>query len=299
MRRAYGLLKANHSDARSDRLIVFTDAILDRLQERRAEGFIGAMEEYAEDGIGATLFGIGTDFGQEIAYDISQVRGGNYFFLSDYDRIVSVFDEEFDYLVTPIAYDVSLDVSVPFEFDVVDVYGIPVEGDALPHELELAIPTLFLSTRQGGGAILIRVRPGALVDFGAENTIATISLSYTTREGGPATHPAVTGILPVGVGADVTDSYFESNGAQRAVLLLNTVLVLRNACGDVQYGWLDHDYHSAEPDGAIDRLTEFLPYFDTLATGLEDGASDASRTLSQERALVEKLLANIRQRWNR
>ena len=33
------------------------------------------------------------DFGHDIAYDISQVGGGNYFCLSDDYRMVSVFDE--------------------------------------------------------------------------------------------------------------------------------------------------------------------------------------------------------------
>ena len=69
--------------------------------DRQADDLIATMEEYAADDIGATLFGVGTDFGHETAERIAQVRGANYFFLSDYDRIVTVFDEEFDLLVTP------------------------------------------------------------------------------------------------------------------------------------------------------------------------------------------------------
>ncbi|MGB2986833.1 MAG: VWA domain-containing protein [Phycisphaerae bacterium] len=290
LRRGYRVVKAQHNAARSDRLIVFTDALLIGPLEREAAAFIEVMEQYAKDDIGATLFGIGTDFGHEIAYDISQVRGGNYFFLSDYDRIVTVFDEEFDYLVTPVAYDVSLDVSVPFEWDIVGVYGIPVE-DALPHVLELDIPTLFLSTRQGGGGALVRIRPGALVDFSVENMVAHVSLSYTTREGEQETHPAVTAVLPGGFDPEGTINYFENDGTKRAVLLLNTALVLHNACDDVYPGWY---YSSAGRNRAIDRLTEFLPYFDALAKGLEDRASETSRSLSQERTLVAQLLTNIR-----
>ena len=44
---------------------------------------------------------------------------------------------------------------------------------------------------------------------------------------------------------------------------------------------------------AVDRLTEFLPYFDELAEGLEDQASSTSRKLSDERALLAQLLDNL------
>lgn len=296
MRRGYRVLAEHSSSDRLDRLFVFTDALLTSWAEWRVERFINTMEEFADSGIGATVFGIGTDFGHEIAYDISQVRGGNYFFLSDYDRIVTVFDEEFDYLVTPVAYDVSLDVSVPFEFDVTDVYGIPVEGPA-PHMLELEIPTLFLSRRQGGGAILVRIRPGALVDFSVENTLADISLSYTTPEGDQTTPPSVTAVLPGGFDPGATVNYFEDDSTKRAVLLLNTALVLHNACDDAYGDWGSYAYQPVDYERAITRLTEFLPYFDGLAERLEDRVSETSRSLSQERSLLEQLLENIESHW--
>ncbi len=298
LRRGYRLLRANRSEGRSDRLLVFTDAQLNRRAERRAEWFIDVMEEYGDDPIGATLFGMGTDFGYEIAFDISQVRGGNYYFLSDYDRIVSVFDDEFDFLVTPVAYDVSVDVSVPFEFDVAELYGIPSQAQSLPHELRLEIPTLFLSSKQGGGTILIRVRPGALVDFSVENKIADVTLSYRTGDGQRIALPTVTATIPHGFDPEAVINYFENDGTKRAVLLLNAALALRNACLDAQswYGANYWDYYPADYDRAVERLTEFLPYFDGLAAGLEDRVSETSRSLSQERALVAQLLATVSQR---
>lgn len=44
---------------------------------------------------------------------------------------------------------------------------------------------------------------------------------------------------------------------------------------------------------AIDRLTDFLPYFDEQAAFLEDRADSASRSLSQERTILQKLLGNM------
>lgn len=294
----YRTVNRHRGGGRSDRLMVFTDALLVRFEEFVTRRFLNVLEQNAENGIGVTLFGVGTDFGHDIAYDISQVRGANYFFLGDYDRIVSVFDEEFDFLVTPVAYDVSLRVSVPFEFDVVDVYGIPFSRNPPPNVLELRIPSLFLSSRQGGGEILIRTRPGALVDFGREINVGDVQLSYATPEGEMRTYPTISAALPANVDPAASTPYFESESARRAVLLLNTALVLRRAVEDV---W-ECSYCFCGRFGmsrAAQRLEEFLPYFDSLAEGLEDRVSDTSRSISQERDLLEKLLQNINGRLAR
>lgn len=288
--RAYNVVYDESDGERSDRLILFTDALPTSGELDRDE-FVRVMKTWGRAGIGATVFGVGVDFGQRLAHDISQVRGGNYFFLSDYERIVSVFDEEFDFLVTPVAYDVELQVSVPFEFDVVDVYGVPFD-DPAGHALTIDVPTLFLSTREGGGAILVRLRAGALVDFEVENAVASIQLSYQTANG-DTEEQSLTLRMPAGLDPSGEPSYFETDGSKRAVVLLNTALVLQAACEDARRSdyWSYPD--SADLDRAAARLREFLPYFDERSAGLEDRASEKSRSLSQERDLVERLLANV------
>jgi hypothetical protein len=123
-----------------------------------------------------------------------------------------------------------------------------------------------------------------------------VALAYTTPEGVTETPPTVRATLPAGLDEDAAQSYFETAGSQRAVLLLNTALVLRNACEDMYSSeWYWPSYEDRQR--AVARLTEFLPYFDALSEGLEDGTSASSRTLSEERALVERLLANISGSW--
>lgn len=294
LRRGFNTVRELSDGVRSDRIFVFTDALLSSRSETRARAFLDTMSSFADLGIGATVFGVGTQFGHEVAFDIAQIRGGNYFFLSDYDRIVGVFDDEFEYLVTPIAYDVTIAVDVPFAFDVAEVYGIPAEAP-FPHALELHVPTLFLSTREGGGAVLIRIRPGALVNFDSENVLATVDMTYETPDGAVEAIPQITATLPAGLNASGDPPYFETVGTQRGVLLLNTSLVLKRACEDVFPTWY-YRYDDSTRDVAIQRLSEFLPYFDELATGLADQPTESSRSLSQERSLVSQLLANIEAR---
>ncbi|MFQ5462873.1 MAG: VWA domain-containing protein [Phycisphaerae bacterium] len=291
MSSAYQAVRRHQSADRADRLIVFTDARFTIRGDRQADELIDVMETFAAMDIGATLFGVGTDIGNETAQRIAQVRGGNYFFLSDFERITTVFDEEFDLLVTPVAFDISLTVDVPFTFDVEGVYGIPAD-QPFPHMLELSIPTLFLSSPEGSEVMLIQLRAGSLVDFDAENTIASLSLAFTDNSGEDIVLPQLDAVLPAGLDPSTHPRYFETPSVQRGVLLLNTALVLHDASADAfpTFGVL---FNRDDQQTAIDRLTAFLPYFDDLADGLEDATTATSRKLSEERALVEQLLANI------
>ncbi len=296
MRRGFRIVEEHQTAGRSDRILVFTDALA-TAGTTNADDFVEMMNEFADEGIGATIFGVGTDFGQDLAYRISQVRGANLLYLNDYERILTIFDDEFDYLVTPVAYDVALTTSIPFVFTVADIYGLP-EADAGSHLLQLSVPTLFFSSREGGAAIIVRLRAGALVDFTQPVEAATVTLSFSTTAGA-ASDETLNVTLPADLDPNALTSYFQTVGAQRGVLLLNTALTLQRACADVyqcyEFGDICYfePYDSFGAQTAVSRLTEFLPYFDALATGLAGQASPASRTLSQERALVEKLLANI------
>jgi len=292
LRRGYETVAAHRSVNRADRLFVFTDVLLTDWNEFLLELFYGAIDQYAAQNIGATFFAVGTDFGHDIAFKLSQKRGSNYFFLSDYDRIVSVFDEDFDFLVTPVAYDVSLEVSIPFEFDMAAVYGLPT-GGSFPHVFDLSVPTLFLSNREGGGAIFLRSRAGALVDFSKENSAAEVNLSYKTADGEAVTLPTIRAALPAGLSSRAEPEFFHDAASRRGVLLLNTALVLKHTCEDYygQYGYAYYDPTAL--NRAITRLTEFLTYFDATAAGLEDRLSESSRSLSQERALIARLRSNI------
>ena len=101
-----------------------------------------------------------------------------------------------------------------------------------------------------------------------------------------------------GFDPDTTHNYFETDGTKRGVLLLNTALVLKNASADATISWGDGywDYVPGNFPLAAQRLSEFLDYFDPLAEGLEDRVSATSRSLSQERALVARLLDNVQGR---
>ncbi len=224
-----------------------------------------------------------------MATDISQVRGGNFVYLNDFERIVTVFDEEFQYLMTPIAYDVTLNATISFAFDVHDVYGVP-DADTNSHDFELNLPTLFLSNRSGGGAVFVRLRPGGLVDYQRENRVADITVEYTLPDGTPVLDALTVDLPPLE--PDENGDWFQDDHARRANLLLNTALTLRAAAEDMTR-LSEWGYTYSDREAAIDRLTRFLDHFDAMAIGLEDRIEESSRSLSEERALIEQLLDNV------
>ena len=136
----------------------------------------------------------------------------------------------------------------------------------------------------------MRLRAGALVNFDVANTVAQIDLTYKASDGTTKTQAAIKATLPADSSPDGDTPYFQTRYAKRALLLLDTALVLKNACEDAHatYWWQD-----TERARAADRIEDFLPYFDELAENLDDSESESSRTLSQERALLVTLLDNI------
>jgi len=297
MQDAYETVRQFRSAARMDRLLVFTDAQLSA-GSGPANDLISLMETYAADDIGATIFAVGTDFGEGLGDQISQVRGGNLVYLNDYAGIVEAFDAQFDSLVTPVATDVIISTSIPFTLDMVDAFGVPQNDGGLTHTIELNLPTLFLNTVKSLGAMFIRVRPGALVDLAKTTDVGTVSLAYKDDAGQPVSATAHLS-LPAGMKRNASPPFFENDLVHRGILLVNTALALKHACEDA-YGLpltanptFVGALNSQGVAQATQRLQDFLPYFDQLAAGLADGGSDTSRGLSDERALTAKLLTNL------
>jgi Ca-activated chloride channel family protein len=292
MIRGYRVVKETARAGLQDRIIVFTDAI-PTTGTLDADDMLEAMNQYAAEDVGATILGFGQNFGSQLAVDISQVRGGNFYFIGTYERIERLFDDEFRFMVTPVAYDVELAVSVPVGFDVNDVYGIPYD-DALRNELLLKVPTLFLSGRETGGGVVVRLRASALTDLSQNNLLASIAYKYTPVGGGQTTF-ATSAQLPASVGEEPGQAYFEHAGAKRTVLLTNLALTLKAACDEAttERYYYGEDEDAYDPSAALARLDGFLAYFDEMADSLPDKLSDSSRSLAEERALIVALRENI------
>lgn len=187
-------LARSHRFKGATRVMLFTD---ERPNTGRtdAQSFMGMARDASRSGVGMTTVGVGVQFGAELATAISSVRGGNLFFFPDATRMQKVFEEDFDTMVTELAYDLKLEVRPAKGLKIAGVYGIP--GKALKWldggAIALSVETIFLSRKKGAIYIALTsdTRPGlpeTVVALGSP--VADVQLDYQER-GGKAVKTAV------------------------------------------------------------------------------------------------------------
>lgn len=219
MREGYRWAEIWHAPYRSSRVLLITDA-QPNVGATGDHDFITLVTTHAER-VGLTAFGVGIDFGQSLALAISRVRGGNYFFLENAEKLRKVFDEEFDLLVTPIAYDLRLQLSAAAGFTTAAVHGGAQGWQS--GDVEIRVPTVFLSRRRG--AILARLdgepRPMA--------PVASAILSYADVSASPvqfSLQSQYEGAEPL----PAQMSWFSQSGVRKTVALTNFVLGAQKVC---------------------------------------------------------------------
>ncbi len=169
-----------------DRVMLFTDA-QPNTGNTGLNTFLGMARYYSQAGIGLSVFGVGLDLGSELASEVSQTRGGNYFYLADQDAIAQVFDEEFDYMVSPVAYDLEVLVTPRAGWLVGDAYAAPLDEQA--RVVDFGASTLFLSKRNGGMGVTL-VADDRILSMGddpepteeAPMSLARFQLRYETAD---------------------------------------------------------------------------------------------------------------------
>ena len=209
------------------RVMLFTDAMPNTGRTDSA-GFRELTARYAAEGIGLSAFGVGVDFGQELAYHISNLRGGNFFYLESPEKIAKVFDTEFDYLVTPLVYDLDIRIATPAGLKLKAVYGLPGWKPGSP-DAELHIPTVFLSSNRG--AIILRYEADGSqpLVLRPDAELASGTLSFTDTDGSAHTartvlrHESRKKLSP-------GTQFYTHDGMRMAVALTNIYFGLRDGC---------------------------------------------------------------------
>jgi Ca-activated chloride channel family protein len=167
-------LDVDHS-VYENRIIFLTDA-MPNLGNLFEDSLVGMVASAAEDKVHTTFIGVGLDFNTELVEAITEVRGANYYSVHSEERFKERMDEEFEYMVTPVVFDLSLTFeSRGFEIDA--VYGSP-EAEQATGEL-MNVNTLFPSKTEGGetkgGIIVLKLRQTG------ESAEIKLSASYKDR----------------------------------------------------------------------------------------------------------------------
>jgi Ca-activated chloride channel family protein len=264
----------DHADgfgAREDRVMLFTDA-QPNVGATGSASFMQLVRDGAEQGVGISVFGVGLDLGVELAREISEVRGGNSFYL-DADQIATIFEDEFDFIVTPVAYALHFNVRPSMGFSFSRTYGTP-DADA-DGEVDFSVATGFLSASGGAMAVLL---DGDLSQVEQGQSVVSFSLDYETSDGEQLSETFEVEWLGGDLPISETGSADHAGGAKLAVLL-DEYLAL-------EAGSLFCAGQLTE-DEALVRIEQAAVRLDDMAALLTD------EPLADEAALMRQLAENV------
>jgi len=192
---------------RENRIIFLTDAMPNRGGTGEDDLF-SILETNADQGIYTTFIGVGVDFNTELVEDITKIRGANYYSVHSAGEFNERMDEEFDFMVTPLVFDLRLELDAP-GYKIEKVYGSP-EADEATGEI-MKVNTLFPSRAEEGevkgGIILIKLK-----QISAEGDLK-LAVSYEDRNGTKDYEEAVVNF------PDAEPDFYQNDGIRKAVLL--------------------------------------------------------------------------------
>ena len=209
-----------------NRIIFITDAMPNR-GELSEKGLFGMVDRAAKEGIYTTFIGVGVDFNTDLVERISKTRGANYYAVHSEKSFKKRLDDEFDFMVTPLVFDLEMTLDSP-AFSIDTVYGSP-EADKATGRV-LYVNTLFPSAteenRTKGGVILVKLKKS-----GTEQKPIKLVVRYTDRAG---KRYQVTKEATFKKGY-----YYENTGIRKAILLSDYVTLIQNWLIDTRAGCND------------------------------------------------------------
>lgn len=181
---------AGRRPGRNSRVLVVSDQRPNR-GHTGAQDFVSLARLAAGRGVGMTWLGVG-EADPAFGAKVSQIRGGNSLYIPRGRDLATRFGRDLDMLVTPLAYDLSLEIRPASGWRLAGVYGIP--GAALSRDdsgvVRLNVATLFPSKE--GGAIYLGLAPETL-SWGPSTpalpgtAMGTVVMSYEPVDGPVAT----------------------------------------------------------------------------------------------------------------
>lgn len=264
------------------RLIFLTDA-MPNAGEFGAAGLHERIEQYAQEGIETSVIGVGVDFQTELVEQLTKVRGANYLSLHSARDFEERLGQEFDFLVSPLVYDLRLNLSGS-DYQIEQVYGSP-DTDLATGEL-LHVRTLFPSKSERGevkgGLVLLKLRK-----IGEGNTL-TLRARYQDKAGKEAVTESVVSF------ADLQPGTFDTTGIRKGVLLVQYGTLLNEW---MRNEWGNENAFSPESERwerssrsltVSDRMKDMMKHF--MAHFAEESTLIGDTSLRRERDVLDRLI---------
>ena len=220
-----------------NRIVFLTDA-MPNSGELRKDKLFGMAKKASKRGIHTTFIGIGVDFNNDLVEYVSKTKGANYFSVHSSSEFKKLLDKEFDYMVTPLVYDLVLKLdSSKYKIDA--VYGSP-DAKIATGEI-MKVNTLFPSATENGktkgGIILLKLKK---VGEGSDDI--KLKVSYSDVNGKKFSNAQTVELN------HKKNEYYDNSGIQKAILISDFVTIMKNWLIDARAGcndnvkWIMQDY---------------------------------------------------------
>ena len=211
---------ASGDDEEVEKRIIFLTDAQPNTGELSERGMGGMTKDNAKNKIYTTFIGIGVDFNTELIELISKTRGGNYYSVHSPGEFKKRMDTNFDYMVTPLVFDLQLTVKTP-GFEIQKVYGSP-EADEATGEI-MKVSTLFPSeTEEGetrGGLVLLHLKK---LSDSSSNTLE-LNVSYEDRQGKKNSHS-----VDFEFQDEAQKEYYDNTGIRKGIALSRYATLMKN-----------------------------------------------------------------------
>ena len=207
-----------NSNEYENRIIVITDA-MPNTGTTSKEGLLNYVEENASSGIYTSFIGVGVDFNTEVIEKISNVKGANYYSVHSASDFKKRMGEEFEYMVTPLVFDLNLNLQSD-SFEIASIYGSDTVNKDNGNIMN--VNTLFPSKTEStgevkGGVILLKLNKKQ----GQNLNTLNLKVSYKDRNGKQYSNSQT-------VTLNKNEEYYDNTGIRKAILLERYVNVLKN-----------------------------------------------------------------------
>ncbi len=242
-----------------NRIIFLTDA-MPNTGELDKNKLFGMAKDASEKGIHTTFIGVGVDFNNDLVEYVSKTKGANYFSVHSSKEFSQRLDKEFNYMVTPLVYDLALKLTSS-NYSIEAVYGSPdakiATGDIM------TVNTLFPSSSDGtavkGGVVLLKLKK---LSTNVDDDIK-LNVSYTDVDGKAFSNEQK-------VNFKTQKSYYDNSGIQKAILISDYVSVMKNWLIDARAGCNDNvKWVMENPTAIMKRCTNYPekhPLYPVMAT---------------------------------
>jgi len=208
----------SNQDEYENRIIILTDAMPNTGTTSR-NGLLNYVKKNAKNNIYTTFIGIGVDFNTDLTETLGTVTGANYYSVHNSKEFKTRMDEEFEYMVTPLVFDLEMNLESE-GYEIEAIYG--TTGADKDTGNIMYVNTLFpsASTDTGevkGGLILLKLSKKDI-----ENEEITLNVSYKDRNGKKYSNSKKVNIDTSKI------EYYPNTGIRKGIVLTRYVNVLKN-----------------------------------------------------------------------